>query len=179
MFLSFAGLAGWCAYLYYRFGDALLFVDAEGAWHQGAGPRTWFKYEFFTKIHQVPHSIFADSLMLHAVLGVAVIFTVPLVARRFGWGYAGYVAVVMGIPLLGTKDFMSCGRYLLAAFPVFAAVGPRAGRPGPALAPADLVERVGLDPHRDVLLVGDGEVHLLSDAVIARRLLGATAGSVG
>jgi len=121
--LSFAGLAGWCAYLYYRFGDALLFVDAEGAWHQGAGPRTWFKVEFFTKIHQVPHSIFADSLMLHAFLGVAVIFLVPLVARRFGWGYAGYVAVVMGIPLLGTKDFMSCGRYLLAAFPVFAAVG--------------------------------------------------------
>lgn len=121
--LSFAGLAGWCAYLYYRFGEALLFVDAEGAWHQGAGPRTWFKYEFFTKIHQVPHSIFADSLMLHAFLAVAAFFLVPLVARRFGWGYAGYALVVMGIPLLGTKDFMSCGRYLLAAFPVFAAVG--------------------------------------------------------
>jgi hypothetical protein len=122
VFLSFAGLAGWCAYLYYRFGDALLFVDAEGAWHQGAGPRTWFKYEFFTKIHQVPHSIFADSLMLHAFLGVAVIFLVPLVARRFG-GLRGLRGLVMGIPLLGTKDFMSCGRYLLAAFPVFAAVG--------------------------------------------------------
>jgi hypothetical protein len=121
--ISFAGLAGWCAYLYYRFGDALLFVDAEGAWHQGAGPRTWFKYEFFTKIHQVPHSIFADSLMLHAVLGVAALLVVPLVARRLGWGYAGYVLAVMGIPLLGTKDFMSCGRYLLAAFPVFAVVG--------------------------------------------------------
>ncbi|MGZ4727945.1 MAG: hypothetical protein ACXWB2_09525 [Acidimicrobiales bacterium] len=121
--ISFAGLAGWCAYLYYRFGDALLFVDAEGAWHQGAGPRTWFKYEFFTKIHLVPHSIFADSLMLHAILAVAAILVVPRVARRFGWGYAGYVLVVMGIPLLGTKDFMSCGRYLLAAFPVFAVVG--------------------------------------------------------
>ncbi len=121
--LSFLGLAGWCAYLYSRFGDALLFVDAEGAWHQGAGPRTWFKVEFFTKIHQVPHSIFADSLMLHAVLGVAAILVVPRVARRFGWGYAGYVLAVMGIPLLGTKDFMSCGRYLLAAFPVFAVVG--------------------------------------------------------
>jgi len=121
--VSFIGFAAWCAYLYARFGDALLFVDAEGAWHQGAGPRTWFKYEFFSKIHQVPHSIFADSLMLHAVLGVAAMLLVPRVARRFGWGYAGYVVVVMGIPLLGTKDFMSCGRYLLAAFPVFAVVG--------------------------------------------------------
>ena len=29
----------------------------------------------------------------------------------------------MGIPLLGTKDFMSSGRYLLAAFPLFALIG--------------------------------------------------------
>jgi hypothetical protein len=41
--------------------------------------------------------------------------------RRFGWGYLVYTLVVIGIPILGSKDFMGCGRYLLAAFPVFAA----------------------------------------------------------
>ena len=43
--------------------------------------------------------------------------------QRFGWGYAAYTAVVLLIPILGTKDFMGTGRYVLAAFPVMAAAG--------------------------------------------------------
>ena len=43
--------------------------------------------------------------------------------RRFGWGYAAYAAVVIAIPIIGTKDFMGTGRYVLAAFPVIAAAG--------------------------------------------------------
>ena len=43
--------------------------------------------------------------------------------QRFGWGYLAFCAVVLAIPLLGTKDFMGTGRYLLAAFPVIAAAG--------------------------------------------------------
>jgi len=121
--LSFGGLAAWITYLWVRFDDPLLFVHIESTWWQGAGPRTWLKASFFEQIHTVPHSIFASSLMLHAVLGVLALALVPAVARRFGWGYAGYVLIVMGIPALGTKDFMSCGRYLLAAFPVFALAG--------------------------------------------------------
>jgi len=31
--------------------------------------------------------------------------------------------VVLAIPLLGTKDFMGTGRYVLVAFPVVAAAG--------------------------------------------------------
>jgi hypothetical protein len=121
--VSFAGLAGWVAYLWARFGDPLLFVHIESTWWQGAGPRTWLKVAFFQQIPNVPHSVFASSLMLHAAAGIAALALVPAVGRRFGWGYAGYVLVVMSIPVLGTKDFMSCGRYLLAAFPVFAVVG--------------------------------------------------------
>jgi hypothetical protein len=78
---------------------------------------------FFEQIPTVPHSIFASSLMLHAAAAVLALALVPAVGRRFGWGYAGYVLIVMGIPVIGTKDFMSCGRYLLAAFPVFAVIG--------------------------------------------------------
>jgi hypothetical protein len=43
--------------------------------------------------------------------------------RRFGWGYLAYSVVVLAIPLIGTKDFMGTGRYVLAAFPVLAAAG--------------------------------------------------------
>jgi hypothetical protein len=42
---------------------------------------------------------------------------------RFGWGYTAYTVVVLLIPLLGTKDFMGTGRYVLVAFPVMAAAG--------------------------------------------------------
>jgi hypothetical protein len=121
--VSFGGLAAWITYLWVRFGDPLLFVHIESTWWQGAGPRTWLKYSFVAQIHEVPHHIFAASLMLHAAAGIVAIVLVPRVAHRFGWGYAGYVLIVMGIPVLGTKDFMSSGRYLLAAFPIFALVG--------------------------------------------------------
>ena len=36
--------------------------------------------------------------------------------------YAVYVLAVVGIPIIGTKDWQGTGRYLLAAFPVFAAL---------------------------------------------------------
>jgi hypothetical protein len=37
--------------------------------------------------------------------------------RLVGWGYATYVVVAMGIPLLVNKDFQPLGRYAVAAFP--------------------------------------------------------------
>ena len=120
--LSFGGLAAWAGYLWARFGDPLLFVHIESTWWQGAGPRTWFKVAFVEEIPTAWHSIFATSLILHAAIGVAAVLLVPRIARRFGWAYAAYVLVVMGIPVIGTKDFMSNGRYALAAFP---AVRPR------------------------------------------------------
>jgi hypothetical protein len=48
---------------------------------------------------------------------------VPLVKRRFGWSYAIYVTGVLALPLLGTKDFLGAGRYLLAAFPCAIVLG--------------------------------------------------------
>jgi hypothetical protein len=45
------------------------------------------------------------------------------VRRRFGWAYALYVLGVCGMALVGTKDFMGSGRYVLSAFPALAAFG--------------------------------------------------------
>ena len=78
---------------------------------------------------------------------------VPLVARRFGWGYAGYVLVVSGIPLLGTKDFMSSGRYLLAAFPLFALVGAELTRVAEASPPRRWPRRIWLGVSGSMLAV--------------------------
>ena len=47
----------------------------------------------------------------------------PRLIRRFGWGYGVLVAGLMAIPALGSKDFQGTGRYLLAAFPLFALAG--------------------------------------------------------
>ena len=50
--------------------------------------------------------------------------------RRFGWSYGLFTLVAVGIPLIGTGDFQGTGRYLLAAFPVFALAAERlAARP--------------------------------------------------
>jgi hypothetical protein len=48
---------------------------------------------------------------------------VPVVARRFGWAYAAFTAGVLLLPIIGTKDFMGTGRYVLVAFPIFAVIG--------------------------------------------------------
>jgi len=56
-------------------------------------------------------------------LCLAAILLLRRVWRRFGWGYTAYAVVVLVIPILGTKDFMGTGRYVLVAFPVLAAAG--------------------------------------------------------
>jgi hypothetical protein len=47
----------------------------------------------------------------------------PRIARRFGWAYAVLTLGVVLLPLIGTKDFVGTGRYLLAAFPCAAVAG--------------------------------------------------------
>ena len=55
-------------------------------------------------------------ILLGAVLLVRVVW------RRIGWGYAGYVLGIIAVAAIGSKDFFSIGRYLLGAFPLFAAL---------------------------------------------------------
>ena len=122
--LSLGGLGAWCAYLAVRFGDPLAFAAAQAApgWEQSAGPRTWFKIAFVGQLLR-GDPVVATRLAVQAALTVGALLLVPLVVRRFGWGYAAFCLAVVALPAISTKDFQGMGRYLLAAFPLFAVAG--------------------------------------------------------
>ena len=143
--LGLVGFGLWALYLDSRFGDPLLFAKIQGApgWDQGDGPRTWFKVALVNQWRMVPQWIgdtlqpppglpgyspwsslvYTAGITFQALLVLGAFLLVPRIWRRIGWGYAVYVVAVMGIPLLGSKDFQGTGRYLLAAIPCFAVVG--------------------------------------------------------
>ena len=120
--LSLLGVGGWCTFLWVKFGDPLLFATVESNWGQAAGPRTWFKVRLF---EELAHRPFAWSTIGHVVQGSIVIGAIallPLVHRRFGWGYTFFCIGMIALPLLGTKDFFSAGRYLIGTFPCIVVV---------------------------------------------------------
>jgi hypothetical protein len=121
--VSLLGLAAWCAYLWARFDDPLAFLTNQEAWHQGAGPATWFKVQFFKDVVHVGHPLAWLVFVAHAVLTVAALALLPRVFRRFGLGYGVYTALLIGVASLSTKNFFGMARYLLAAFPCFAVLG--------------------------------------------------------
>ena len=124
LLLSGAGLLSWMAYLAVRFGDPVAFATVQGApgWDQPGGPRTWFKIGFFGAIRHGNWDVVV-LVVPQALACVAAVLLVRTVWRRFGWGYTAYTVVSLAIPLIGTKDFMGSGRYVLAAYPVLAAAG--------------------------------------------------------
>jgi hypothetical protein len=140
--LAGGGLAAWCAYLWVRFGDPLLWDQVQGApgWDQGFGPDTWIKRVFWARLPDVPgwlrdsvgswsfpteagsswiHLVYTLGLVLQAGLLLLALALLPRVFRRLGWGYGTYALIVLAIPLVGSKDFQGVGRYALAAFPCF------------------------------------------------------------
>jgi hypothetical protein len=122
LLVSVGGLIAWMVYLGLWFGDPVAFATVQGApgWNQGAGPFTWFKGPF---VGTLVNGIWDDAVLLvpqALACGVAVLLLLT-VWRRFGWGYAAFTFVSLAIPIIGTKDFMGSGRYVLAAFPVLAA----------------------------------------------------------
>ncbi len=139
--LSVTGLLGWMVYLWVRFGEPLAFQQVQQApgWDQGGGPHTWFKIGFLGRFRRVPEYVttyldlgtngswwdllYTCGIILQALLMVGAVLLLWVVWRRIGWGYAIYAASALAIPLLGTKDFQGAGRYVLAAFPCFAAFG--------------------------------------------------------
>jgi hypothetical protein len=121
--LSLAGLAGYAGFLWAEYGDPFLFSEVERYWDQPPGPRTWLKVELLQDLRFHITSPFVWGLVVQGTLALLAVASVPFVGRRFGWGYAGYVFVALAIALVGTKDFQGLGRYVLAAFPVFALLG--------------------------------------------------------
>lgn len=141
--LSAGGLVGWMAYQWSTFGDPLLFSRIQAAWGQEAGVRTWLKADFFERLPATPchllsgwrgevttcganqgsELLYTAGVALQGVLLVAALVAVPWVVRRFGVAYGVYTVLVLLPALLGSQDFQGTGRYVLAAFPVFALAG--------------------------------------------------------
>lgn len=142
--LSLAGIGAYVGYLWARWSEPLAFAEVQQApgWDQPSEPSTWFKVAFFDKVGRLPYfvkdalsdttnstarpwydSVYSSGILLQAVAIVVALGLAVIVWRRMGWGYGVYCVAVLGIPLLGTKDFQGVGRYVLAAFPCFAVAG--------------------------------------------------------
>jgi hypothetical protein len=121
--LALLGPIAWSAWLADRFGDAFAYVTVQEAWDQKEGPHTWFKVGFGGQVLHGADTGYAAGLVVQALLTLVVLLAIPLVARRISAAYAGYTAIVVVLAALGTKDFQGMGRYLLAAFPLFALAG--------------------------------------------------------
>lgn len=120
---ALAGLAllGWMWWLDQRFGDPLAFVHVQDApgWAQPPGFRSWLKLEFFETVLGRFRPLALLKLGSQGAVAMGAIALAWPVAKRVGWGYAVYLAVVIGIPLVSSKDFQGLGRYVLAGFPAF------------------------------------------------------------
>jgi hypothetical protein len=123
--LAAIGIAAWCGWLALRFGHPFAFIETEGAkgWDRAPGIAVWLKFDFFSSILHDPASRWVPFAVQAVVCGLFAA-AIPAVNRRFGRGYAIYVAAAVLVPTVSTGDFMGTGRYLLAAFPVFALLGP-------------------------------------------------------
>ncbi|WCO65898.1 hypothetical protein PO878_15450 [Iamia majanohamensis] len=122
--LSVLGVGAYCAYLWVRFGAPLLFVTNQRTYHPEGVPL--LKAAFFVRWREVAETpTYTITITVQAAIALAVLLSVPAVARRFGFAYGLYVAVLVAIPTVSTGDFMGTGRYLMAAFPCFALAGER------------------------------------------------------
>jgi hypothetical protein len=90
------------------------------------------------------------------LLTVIAVVMVWVVFRRLGWGYGLYVLAMIGGAMLSTKDFVGMGRYVIAAFPCFAAMAT-------VLADRQLIRRV-------VLVLSGGLLFLMTE-LHARNML--------
>ncbi|MFN0090691.1 MAG: hypothetical protein ACKVWR_10555 [Acidimicrobiales bacterium] len=123
--LAGLGLGLWCLFLWAAFGDPFAFATVQGAkgWDQESSPRVWFKVNFFAHVLLWPRPRYDIGLWCQGILVLGAILLIPRVIRSFGWGYGAYVAGAVLVPIIGSKDMQGTGRYLLAAFPAFAAFG--------------------------------------------------------
>lgn len=113
--LSVSGLLAFMGFLWWRFGDPLGFATTQVGWQQLSGPAAILKYDALAKMKGV------DLLfpLFHALLASGALLSAWPMRRTLGWGYAAYVGVAIGMPLISSRDFIGLGRYCLAVFPFF------------------------------------------------------------
>lgn len=116
-----AGTGFYAAFLWWRFGDPLLFVHTQTRfWHHVA---TW---PWETLAYTVARMAAGPGVMIGLDLGLVILFGALAVAifakmrPAYGFLTAGLVVAVLASPQPADKDAVqSAGRYLLAAFPAF------------------------------------------------------------
>ena len=123
-----SGLAAWMVVCWVRYGDPLAFSTAQRGWSQGFGLRSWLKLGLIDQLQHNQDRFFVTRLLLQGLVMVLFALALPAVWRRFGAGYGTYAVVAVALPLLGSANFASNGRFALMAFPVFAVAGERLAR---------------------------------------------------
>ena len=143
--LSGLGAAAFMVYEWFRFGSPVAYSIAQRGWDQAFGVRTALKFRFFDHVLHDPRPGFVLRLAAQAVLVIVFVAAVPAVWRRFGAGYGLYTAIALALPTIGSATFISTGRYVLAAFPVFALFGVWLSEQRPRVAHAVLaLSAIGL-----------------------------------
>lgn len=123
------GLFGYMAFLQVTVGDPSLWLTARSE-HNSGFVRDTAKVDFVVRMVTWSDPQRLMTTVIQAAFVGLVIWWIPAIGRRFGWGYGIYVAALVAMVILGTADFNGSGRYLLAAFPVAAYAGERLrGRP--------------------------------------------------
>lgn len=121
--IGWAGLMGYMTYQWLAFGSPLRFISEQANYHE-PGTASMLKLQFFDAWSQGGFDgRHLATTTFQFVLLCAVVVSVPLVARRFGWGYGLYTFLVALLPAVSVSTFMGVGRYLLPAFPCAALAG--------------------------------------------------------
>jgi hypothetical protein len=113
--LGLSGLGAWMLFLHARFGDALAFAHIQAAWGQLSGWDSLLKYPALLRLRWWDWSL----PLFDGALALLLISTAWPLRKRLGWGYAVFTAVVLGVPLITSRELTGLGRYGLAAFPAF------------------------------------------------------------
>ncbi|MGH9279420.1 MAG: mannosyltransferase family protein [Acidimicrobiales bacterium] len=121
--LSGLGIGAFCLYCWGRFGNPLAFVEAQKGWDQTPGPATWLKLQFWEDVRDFRSPLAWLVFVSHPILTLTALALVPTVVRRYGWGYGSFALLGLGISAMSTKNFFGMSRYVLSAFPCFAAAG--------------------------------------------------------
>jgi hypothetical protein len=123
--LSPMGLLAFMGLLWVRFDDPLVWTKVGGAagWWRGMDLEVIAKVHLFRLLQAFGLNLVTFWLLVQGVLSLVAFGALPAIVRRMGWGYAAYVVVVVGIAFCTTRDFIGMGRYVLVAFPAYAAIG--------------------------------------------------------
>ncbi|MGH9223573.1 MAG: mannosyltransferase family protein [Acidimicrobiales bacterium] len=121
--LACLGTIGFCLYLWWHWDNPLLFIEAQKSWGVDEGPRTWYKAHFFTEIRDFRSPFAWIVYVSHPIMTILACCFLPRVFRRFGRAYGMYAFFALFLPALTLPNFFGMGRYVLPAFPCFAAAG--------------------------------------------------------